>query len=838
MEHQIADAEGRLAEAAFDSAAVPLMVFDLDSGRCLQANRAADAAYGYRAQEWRTVALSDLYESRAALESALRGLAAGPAAAETVRHRRRDGSGFWVHASLTPLAAGPRRHAVLNAQDVTRQQDMLAEADLMRDHFALAQELTGQGHCIVDLRTGRQSWSCQHFRNFGLPPGSVPIGGVPGDPAAGVDAAVEALLSRVDAQDRKPAHAALRACLDAGTPFDAEWRVPGPEGEARILRVEGMRKDDCGGRPYAFVCISVDVTEKHRTEEVLRQTRIDLSRAQRIAQVGSWIVDLTTGKATTTSDETRRILGFDDDEVTLARINSLIHPDDLPAVQAARAVCIAHPGTGYFVQYRVTPRPGELRYVESQGEVQTDDAGKPVRMVGYMRDVTEARLAEQEIQRLAYCDELTGLPNRVALRRELERSTSIDTPHFAPLALVVIDVARFQDICLTVGQDNSDALLKDVAGRIRDVLGKDIYLARIGNGLFAAIMSDTDTYDSKPRARSVLKAFEAPFQVAGIQYDINAHIGISLFPGHGTDAHTLFRKANVALFRARQIGIDMVVYDPEDDPYQPERLALLGEFRKAVQDGQIELYCQPKVEMRTDEVIGAEALVRWRHPQRGMISPALFVPLVEDTELIHVLTRHMLQAAVRQCFNWQREGVYVPIAVNVSPRNLLHHDLAGSLETLLHTWGGTPEWLGLEITESSLISDPDASIAELTLLSGMGFRLFIDDFGTGYSSLSYLTRMPVNVIKVDNAFTMHMVEDRRAAAIVKSTIELAHNLGMTVVAEGTSNREIWDALQAFGCDEAQGYYVAEPFPAADFGAWLRSTGRRVGRRPGGGGLQH
>jgi diguanylate cyclase (GGDEF)-like protein/PAS domain S-box-containing protein len=827
MENRIADAEGRLAEAAFDSAAVPLMVFDLASCRCLEANRAADAAYGYRAQEWRAVALSELYESRAALESALRGLAAGSAAAETVRHRRRDGSVFWVHASLSMVGDGPQRLAVLNAQDVTRQQDMLAEADLMRDHFALAQELTGQGHCIVDLRTGRQSWSNQHVRNFGLAPGSVPAGDPAGDPAAGVEAAVEALLSRVDAQGRKLAHAVLRACLDAGTPFDAEWRVLDADGGERILRVEGMRKDDSAGRPYAFVCSSVDVTEKHRIDAALRQTRIDLSRAQQIARVGTWILDLVTGKATTTSDETRRILGFDEYAVDLSRLNSHIHPDDMPAVQTARAYCLAHPGTGYFVQYRVTPRPGELRYVESQGEVQTDAAGKPVRMIGYLRDVTEAKLAEQEIQRLAYCDELTGLPNRVALRRELERATSVDAPDFAPLGLMVIDLARFQDICLTVGQLNSDALLKDVAQRLRDVLGKDIYLARIGNALFAAILCDTDTYDSRPRGRAVLKAFEEPFQVAGIQYDINMHIGVALFPGHAADANTLFRMACVAVFRARQIGIDMVMYDPEDDPYKPERLALLGEFRKAVHDGQIELYCQPKVEMRTDEVIGAEALVRWRHPQRGMISPALFVPLVEDTELIHLLTRHVLQCAVRQCFNWRREGVYTPLAVNLSPRNLLNQDLAGSLETLLHTWGGNPDWLGLEITESSLITDPDASIAELAVLSRMGFRLFIDDFGTGYSSLSYLTRLPVNVIKVDHSFTMRMIEDSRAAAIVKSTIELAHNLGMSVVGEGASSREIWDALHAFGCDEAQGYYVAKPFPATDFGAWLKSAGRRV-----------
>jgi diguanylate cyclase (GGDEF)-like protein/PAS domain S-box-containing protein len=834
MDHPIADIGGRLAEAAFDSAAVPLMVFDLGTGRCLEANGAAEAAYGYRGREWRKVALSDLYESSVVLDAALRAIAAGRAAPETVRHRRRDGSGFWVQAALAAFGAGPHRQAVLNVQDVTRQYDRLAEADLMRDHFALAQELTGQGHCIVDLRCGRQSWSGQQYRNFGLAPGSVPVGGVPGDPAAGVDAAVQALLSRVETPDRKLAHAALRACIDAGQPFDSEWRVLGPDGGARILRVEGMRKDERDGKPSAFVCTSVDVTEKHRTEEALRQTRMDLSRAQQIARVGTWMLDLDTGRVSTSSSETHRILGLDDDEVELARLNSLIHPDDLPAVQTARSFCLAHPGTGYFVQYRVIPRPGELRYVESQGEVQTDGAGKPVRMVGYLRDVTEARLAEQEIQRLAYHDELTGLPNRVALRRELERATSVEAADFAPLALVLMDISRFQDICLTVGQINSDALLKDVARRLRETLGQDIFVARIGNSQFATVLSATDSYDAKPRARAVLKAFEAPFQVAGVQYDINVHIGIALFPGHTADPNTLFRKANVALYRARQIGTDVMVYHPDEDPYKPERLALLGEFRKAVHDGQIELYCQPKVEMSTGEVIGAEALVRWRHPQRGMISPALFVPLVEDTELIHLLTRHMLQASVRQCFNWQREGLYVPLAVNVSPRNLLQRDLAGSLETLLHTWGGNADWLGLEITESSLITDPEASIAELTTLSRMGFRLFIDDFGTGYSSLSYLTRLPVNVIKVDHGFTMHMLEDRRAAAIVKSTIELAHSLGMTVVAEGTSSREIWDTLQTFGCDEAQGYYVAEPFPAAGFRDWLRASGRRVHPHPEGG----
>jgi diguanylate cyclase (GGDEF)-like protein/PAS domain S-box-containing protein len=810
-----------LYQAGFEHAAVPLMLFELGRGRCVEANAAAEEAYGYRGRQWQKITLSDLFESRAALDACLEGLAVANTA-EVVKHQRRDGSGFWVEASLRSIGGDDGGHAVLCVHDVTRHQDMLADLSLMREHFALAQEVTGLGHCVVDLKRGRQYWSSQQYRNLGFEPYAVP---------ADLGAALAALGARVHELDREQAITALRGCLDAGIPFDAEWRLLGSDGGRRLVRVQGMRRDDPDGSPQAFVCASVDVTGSRCSEESWRQTRRDLSRAQQIARVGTWVYDLATGMVTTTSEETRKILGIGSAEMPMAKLNSLIHPEDLPGVKIAREFCMAHPGTGYCVQYRVIPRPGEIRYVESQAEVQTGADGRAVRFVGYIRDVTEVKRAEQAIERLAYRDEATALPNRVALRCQLERATSADAANLAPLALMVIDVSRFQDIDLTLGHHNADLLLKDVALRIGTALGDGIFVARIGASQFAAVLCGADTYDAKHYARITTKAFEEPFQVAGIRYDINVHIGIALFPGQASDPIELLRKANVAVFRARQIGTGMLVYGAEDDPYKPERLALLGEFRKAIHDGHIELYCQPKVEMSTDVVIGAEALVRWRHPVHGMISPALFVPLIEDTELIHALTRHMLQASVRQYFNWQREDVHVPLAVNVSPRNLLSQDLVPNLETLLHTWGGNPEWLGLEITESSLITDPDASIAELTTLSRMGFRLFVDDFGTGYSSLGYLTRMPVNVIKVDHGFTMRMLEDTRAAAIVKTTIELAHNLGMTVVAEGAASREIWDALIAYGCDEAQGFYIAEPFPAAEFGSWLQASGRKV-RQPG------
>lgn len=805
---------------AFEQAAAPLMIFNRDAGHCVEANGAASQAYGYRADEWKAVSLFDIYEahSHVLLEAWFHDPGAQTGLPNSAVHRRRDGSCFPAVASLALLDGDQGHHVLLSVQDVTQQHDLQAELILVREQCALAQELTGSGYCIFDLKRQRQSWSQQQYRNLGLRADRVP------DDLA---AAIDALAACVHPLEQGRARAEIHACIDGGVVFDAEWRVHWADGSDHVVRVEGIRKDDAEGVPYAFVCTSFDLNDKRRAEESLRQSRIDLSLAQQIAQVGTWAIDFNTGKAITTSDETRKIFGLDALEVPLAVLNSHIHQDDFVAVDTARGYCLAHPGTGYYVQYRVIPRPGELRYVESQAEVQADAAGKPVRMVGYLRDITEAKLAEQEIHRLAYNDEVTGLPNRVALRCELDRITCADSPDFSPLALMVVEMSRFHDICLTLGHNNSDALLKDVAVRISKTLGEGIYVGRIGTAQFAAILTASNTYQFNPLARTVLKAFEEPFEVAGIQYDISVNIGIALCPGHATDSNTLMRKANVAVFLGRRIGAEVLVYQPEDDPYKPERLALLGEFRKAIHEGQIELYCQPKVEICTNEVIGAEALVRWRHPHHGLISPTLFVPLVEDTELIHVLTLHMLQSSVRQCFNWRREGMHVPLAVNISPRDLLSHDLAPSIETMLRTWGGTPDWLGLEITEGSLLTDPVASIAELDTLSSMGFRLFIDDFGTGYSSLSYLTRMPVNVIKVDHGFTMRMLEDRRAATIVKSTVDLAHNLGMTVVAEGTSSKAIWDLLVEYGCDEAQGYYVAEPFPATEFASWLQATGRRL-----------
>jgi diguanylate cyclase (GGDEF)-like protein/PAS domain S-box-containing protein len=817
MVRKSADLKHGLYRAVFVNAAFPMFILDLTTRCFLEANAAADKAYGYAGMEWRSVSFFDLYEpeARASLEAHLSRLVVDEVIeVKLAKHLRRDGSEIWVEAGLS-LSDGPAaRHAVLCVRDVTHQPDPRPNLPQIREQLAFAEDATGLGHCVFNLRLGRQYWSGQQYKNLGREPDSIPGN-------------VDALVQRLHPYDSERANAAIQKCINEGVAFDADWRVVWPDSTEHVIHAQGTRTTGADNLPHTFVCTTVDVTEKRRIEANLRQVRNTLSRSQQIAKIGTWTVDFETASADPSSVETLKMFGFEKGPVSLKEINERVHPDDLPAVEAARSTCIANPGTGYYVQYRIIPRPGELRYVESQAEVQTDASGKVIRMVGYLRDITDAKLAEQEIQRLAYHDETTGLANRVALRRTLDLAMSIEADACDPLALMVIDLSRFHDIFLTLGHSNADVLLRDVAIRIGIALGERSYLAHTGNAQFTAVLSHTDAYEFKPCADSVQTAFEEPFQVAGIKYDLNVHVGIALFPEHASDSTALMRMASVAVYQAKEMGLKMLVYAPKADPFKPGRLALLGEFRNAIRDGQIELYCQPKVDLLTGNVTGAESLVRWRHPRLGMISPSYFVPLVENTELIHVLTRYVLRASVRQYFNWQQDGIHVPLAVNLSTRNLLSRDLVPSLESLLYNWGGSPEWLGLEITESSLIADPDASIAELDTLSRMGFRMYIDDFGTGYSSLSYLMKMPVDVIKVDQGFTMNMLHDKGAAAIVKSTIELAHNLGMTVVAEGVASKEIWNELIQFGCDEGQGFYVSEPFPASGFVGWLKTTGRRV-----------
>jgi len=550
--------------------------------------------------------------------------------------------------------------------------------------------------------------------------------------------------------------------------------------------------------------------------------RDDMHRAQALAHIGNWSWDAGGGARLAASPEGFRILGFHPDHAPgAAEVLARIHIDDHGAVLEARKRALAQPGHDLDVQFRVVLPEGDLRWVHAVAEVRRDAAGRPLRMAGLVQDITVRRSREDKMRRLAYSDTLTGLPNRNMFERHCAARLS-QLAADERLACLIVDLARLRDVNYALTHLYGDILLALVADRLAALVGDAGMLARV-DAHFTILFDDADEAQARRWALRIHDVLEAPFSVAGVACAIGARIGIALAPSQGRDYHTLLRKADIALYQAAQAGREMAVYDAGGDPHTPNRLSLVGDFRAAIESGQLRLFCQPKVDIRSREIVGAEALVRWWHPEKGCIAPDSFVPLIESTELIHLLTQHMLEGAVAQCEAWRSQGVMMPIAVNLSARDVGVLALSEHLRGLLDQHGSRAGMIGLEVTETSLMRNPAAGIAELQRLSAMGFKLYVDDFGTGYSSLNYLSRLPVDVIKIDHGFTMKMIEDQRAAAIVKSTIHLAHDLGMAVVAEGVSERRIWDALQALGCDEAQGYFIAPPLPADQLLEWARAS---------------
>jgi diguanylate cyclase (GGDEF)-like protein/PAS domain S-box-containing protein len=620
--------------------------------------------------------------------------------------------------------------------------------------------------------------------------------------------------------------------LDARRLHTQVRRIAGAGGTIRhaILQCCPIHYD---GRDAVLVVLQ-DVTRHVEAEGQLRDIQNELHRAQSLALIGNWIWDAASDEHVTSSPEGYRILGFGPGEtpVSTAEIYARIHPDDRALAERARERALHDPDYKYDIEFRLVRPDGEVRWLHSVAEVRRDAAGRVVKMLGLVQDVTERRRAEENVRRLAYYDTVTGLPNMNLFEREVDerlvqlRRGAGRGRGEACLACLIVDLVRFRDVNYALTHLYGDVLLALVADRLGDVIGRAGVVAR-ADSRFPIVLDGADEEEARRWAQHILRALEAPFSVAGISYEIGARVGIALAPSQGLDYHTLLRKADIALYQAAGMARNVAVYVAEDDPHTPDRLSLIGDFRAAIEAGQIQLFCQPKVTMDGGDIVGVEALVRWVHPDRGCIGPETFMPLIESTDLIHVLTQHMLASAVAQCEAWRAQGVHMPIAVNLSARDIAALSLSEHLRDLLEQHGACAGLIALEMTESSLMQNPAESIAELERLSGMGFRLYIDDFGTGYSSLSYLSRLPVDVIKIDHGFTMQMIDDRRAAAIVKSTVHLAHDLGMGVVAEGVSNARIWDALHALGCDEAQGFYVAAPMPAAQLLDWARSSPYRL-----------
>jgi diguanylate cyclase (GGDEF)-like protein len=433
-------------------------------------------------------------------------------------------------------------------------------------------------------------------------------------------------------------------------------------------------------------------------------------------------------------------------------------------------------------------------------------------------------------QHQALHDALTGLPNRELFRDRIDQAVNASRRSGETAVVMIMDLDHFKEINDTLGHHMGDLLLQEVSRRLRRALRESDTVARLGGDEFGVLLPRVDNDgDAATVAQNLLVHLREPFVLEGMRLEIDASIGIAMHPLHGEDNETLQQRADIAMYSAKQSGRGFAIFEPELDRHSPRRLALAGGMRQAINEGQIQLYYQPKAELRTGRIMGAEALARWDHPEFGIVGPSEFVPIAEQTGLITPLTSWVLDAAISQVRKWKDAGLELSVAVNLSARSFLDTQLAVELPRLLAKHDVEAELLELEITESMLMTDPARAEATLTRLSRIGLTLSVDDFGTGYSSLANLKRLPVDVIKIDKSFVMEMAVDASDAAIVRSTIDLAHNLGLRVVAEGVESEDAWRHLETLGCDFAQGYYLSRPLPAEAATRMIRErgTGRDV-----------
>ena len=438
------------------------------------------------------------------------------------------------------------------------------------------------------------------------------------------------------------------------------------------------------------------------------------------------------------------------------------------------------------------------------------------------------RLIEQLRQESLH-DSLTGLANRTLFQTTVDEVARTSTPQSAA-AVMLMDLDRFKEVNDTLGHESGDRLLIEISRRLTELFPDDAVVARLGGDEFAVVLPCVEgPAHAAALAEEVLTALDQPFAVGDLNLEIGASIGVALAPVHGTDAAMLLQRADVAMYSAKEARNGVEVYDPDRDEYSPRRLVLAAELRHAIERGQLTLHYQPKADLRTGAITGVEALLRWHHPDYGFVPPDEFIPLAEHTGLIRDLTRWVLAASIAQCGSWNRRGIHFNVAVNLSVRTLVDVGLPDEVELLLRKAGVSPSSLTLEITESSIMADPARSIGVLDRLSELGITLSIDDFGTGYSSLSYLKKLPVGEVKVDRSFVMNMISDQDDAVIVRSTIDLARNLGLRVVAEGVEDRSTWDRLSDLGCDAAQGYYLGRPMPVVQLDRWLAGDDQQAPR---------
>ncbi|EOA03908.1 diguanylate cyclase/phosphodiesterase with PAS/PAC sensor domains protein [Herbaspirillum frisingense GSF30] len=633
-------------------------------------------------------------------------------------------------------------------------------------------------------------------------------------------------LTHPDDRDMVRAH--IETCLRERRRIDIEYRIVHADGSLRWVWERGVGLYNAAGKVEALEGFLQDVTERKEAAQALQEAE---RRYRSIFENAIEGVFQTTPDGTyiAVNPALARIYGYHSPEDLIVGLRDISHQLYVePERRTEFMRLMEQHGSVSNFESRVYRRDGDIIWISENARAVYDDADKLICYEGTVEAITERKLYEAEMRHQATHDALTGLPNRNMLHEHLQRAIQVARQKGGLTAVVFVDLDQFKFINDSLGHQVGDELLKTVAQRLQACLRDTDMVARQGGDEFVLVLQNQTGGEQgiAEVMQRILAAVARPWQAGDREFQVTASIGVSRYPADGKDVETLLKQADSAMYRAKEQGRNnFQFFAPWMDTQVSNRLEMLINLRRALDQEEFKLYYQPKLSLKDGSVIGAEALIRWQSPEQGMVPPDRFIPFAEDAGLIVPIGEWVLRTACHQNKCWQQAGLpTIPVAVNLSPRQL-NQSLPDFVSDVLAQSGLAPSCLELEITENVVMKDAEKSVATLHALKRLGLQISVDDFGTGYSSLSYLRRFPVDALKIDKSFVRDIARDADSAAIVKAVISLAHILNLRVIAEGVEDEEQHAFLKENACDEVQGYYFGKPMAVADFTEWLT---RRAG----------
>jgi diguanylate cyclase (GGDEF)-like protein/PAS domain S-box-containing protein len=653
--------------------------------------------------------------------------------------------------------------------------------------------------------------------------------GLPPDTGASDPGAFARLVHPDDRERVLAEHSEAASKAEA---YTGEYRMVGLNGSVLWIYDEAVPVvDAAGGSALYGHCL--DVTPRRRTEAQPREAEEYLHSA--VANIPGAIYRCVCDAAGTIeflSEQIADIVGYPASDFIANNVrsyDSIVHPEDLPYMISEMNDALER-GSAYSLEYRVIHLSGETRWVCERGRPVFGPDGRPQWTAGVIVDITRQKaseasreLFERQVRHQSLHDSLTGLTNEVYFRDTLAKAISEARETDGELVVFVMNLDRFKTVNDALGRESGDALLQEVGSRFHHVLRGDDSIARLGRDEFAVLVSAARRAEALEVVHRLRECLEAPIDLGGLALEAEVSIGIACCPRDGVDVDSLLRAADTAMHVAKDSGLGYAFYDVSVDTRAAARLSLLADLHRALDEHELVLHYQPKIAVQSGRVVAVEALVRWQDPERGLVMPEEFIPVAGRTSLMRSVTGRVLDEAARQWRAWADDGLNLPVAVNLSTCDLVDPAFPGEVAALLGKWRMPATMLKLEVTEHSISDDPARTEDVLERLGAMGLCLSVDDFGTGCSSIVSLKSLPIDEIKIDRSFVSTMVASEENEVIVRALIELAHNLGLGVVAEGVEKRAVMERLAQLGCDFAQGYYMSRPLPADELAVWLEQN---------------